>query len=701
MRMCDSFHSYMKEMSMAKVTIIVPVYKVEPYLCRCIDSIIGQTFHDFDLVLIDDGSPDRCGAICDSYSAKDRRIHVIHQNNKGLSDARNAGIEWALKNSDSDWISFVDSDDWIHPLYLEFLLSASEMYRTSVVIGGFIRTNGEPLPALAKDTECIHLSKTEDYYIGNNVNATISWGKLYKKSCYSSIRFPSGKCHEDEFITYRILFQYEYVTVVEQPLYAYFQNENGIMKSKWAPRRLDAIEAIEQQVGYFSSNGYIEIAQKRFSFLINKINESKKQIKLIDGITERARKKYLRQTNRRLRRVLIRYRKYRWLPYDKDVESKQLYSEAFITIRIGRNVWRRLKPVHKLIGWKKTYKRLKKLCVYDPDIVSKTIKIKFDPRQKIYMLGTPAHNNLGDHIIALSQEEYFRKYFSGFQYIDCVMPFAVQCLDILNRSIRKKDIICLSGGGWLGTTWRKDELFVRRVLQQFTENPIVILPQTVYYEQDSNFSEEGAEIYRSHPKLLFCLRDKASFDYVISHGFVKKERAFLMPDIALFYKGYKKEKGHRAETINICLRSDREKLLNTQQENTICSIAQSFADIKRFTTISDEKTVRTDQRKAAVFSKLDEVSNGRLLITDRLHAMILATITGTPCLAFDNLTHKVSGVYEWIKHLDYIQLAGEEENLREQIHNLYFMKPQEPLKGLEFLEYEKGLYERIIELAKE
>ena len=253
----------------------------------------------------------------------------------------------------------------------------------------------------------------------------------------------------------------------------------------------------------------------------------------------------------------------------------------------------------------------------------------------------------------------------------------------------------------MGTTWRYDELFVRRVLKQFPDNPIVILPQTVFYEQDTSFSEEGAEIYRSHQKLLFCLRDKESYDYVISHGFIKKERAFLMPDIALFYKGYMRAKGCRAETINICLRSDREKVLSMQQENSICSIARSFADIKKITTISNEKIVRTDQRKAAVFSKLDEVSNGRLLITDRLHAMIFAAITGTPCLAFDNLTHKVNGVYEWIKHLDYIQLAGEEENLRDQIQNLYFMKPQEPLKGLDFLEYEKGLYERIIELAKE
>ena len=109
---------------MAKISVIVPVYKVEQYLNRCIDSLLCQTFSDFELILVDDGSPDACPAICDSYAEKDARVHVIHQANGGLSAARNAGIEWSLQKSDSEWISFVDSDDWVHERYLESLFSA-------------------------------------------------------------------------------------------------------------------------------------------------------------------------------------------------------------------------------------------------------------------------------------------------------------------------------------------------------------------------------------------------------------------------------------------------------------------------------------------------------------------------------------------------------------------------------------------------
>ena len=122
---------------MAKISIVVPVYKVEKYLYRCVKSILEQTFFDFDLVLVDDGSPDSCGELCDEYAATDKRIQVIHQKNGGLSAARNSGIELCLKNSDSEWITFIDSDDWVHPRYLELLYEAAIETGLSAVLVNF------------------------------------------------------------------------------------------------------------------------------------------------------------------------------------------------------------------------------------------------------------------------------------------------------------------------------------------------------------------------------------------------------------------------------------------------------------------------------------------------------------------------------------------------------------------------------------
>ena len=119
---------------MPQISVIVPVYKVEDCLNRCVDSILKQSFSDFELILIDDGSPDQCGAICDEYAKKDNRIVVIHQNNGGLSAARNAGIDWAFANSQSEWLTFIDSDDWVHPEYLERLLNAAITQNVSISV---------------------------------------------------------------------------------------------------------------------------------------------------------------------------------------------------------------------------------------------------------------------------------------------------------------------------------------------------------------------------------------------------------------------------------------------------------------------------------------------------------------------------------------------------------------------------------------
>ena len=109
---------------MPQISVIVPVYKVELYIRRCIDSILAQTFSDYELILVDDGSPDKCGAVCDEYAKQDNRIHVLHQENAGLSVARNTGIDWTFSHSDSKWLTFIDSDDWVHPRYLEALFLA-------------------------------------------------------------------------------------------------------------------------------------------------------------------------------------------------------------------------------------------------------------------------------------------------------------------------------------------------------------------------------------------------------------------------------------------------------------------------------------------------------------------------------------------------------------------------------------------------
>lgn len=240
---------------MAQISVIVPVYKVEAYLSRCVDSILKQTFADFELILVDDGSPDNCGSICDEYTRKDSRITVIHQKNGGLSAARNAGIDWAFAHSDSQWLTFIDSDDWVHPEYLERLLDAAVANDVSVSIGGYVSTEGWE-PAISSNEMVPTVWETEAFYVEHNVNATIACGKLYCKECFQEMRYPLGKLHEDEFTTYQIIFRFPTVAVLPAPLYFYYVNPNSIIQSGQSRYREDKYEAIEGQIRYFRENNY-------------------------------------------------------------------------------------------------------------------------------------------------------------------------------------------------------------------------------------------------------------------------------------------------------------------------------------------------------------------------------------------------------------------------------------------------------------
>lgn len=239
---------------MPTVSVVVPVYKVERYLSFCVDSILEQTFKDFELILVDDGSPDNCGAICDGYVSKDNRVHVIHRENGGLSAARNSGVEWALKNSNSKWITFIDSDDWIESRYLESLLHTATSFKANVVIGTFVRKK-EHKKITSSDIKTSEYP-VEEYWMKDQTNATVAWGKLYKKSDFVEVRYPEGKIHEDQYTTYKILFRYEKVAVVETPILFYYFNADGITKSQWRVNRLDIFGAYKNQMKFFEQNGF-------------------------------------------------------------------------------------------------------------------------------------------------------------------------------------------------------------------------------------------------------------------------------------------------------------------------------------------------------------------------------------------------------------------------------------------------------------
>ena len=264
---------------MPEVSVVVPVYKVEPYLRRCVDSILNQTYTDFQLILVDDGSPDNCGKICDEYAEKDTRIHVIHRENGGLSAARNSGIDWVFENSYTEWITFIDSDDWVSLNYLETLRNMALKYHVNISVGHSQFAYDDNI-VVEEIEPSVQLLKPEEFWVQNQGHATVAWLKLYKTSLFEAIRYPEGKLYEDDFTTYRLLFTQEWIAFSSERIYFYFQSPNSIMRSEWTPKKLDGLVAYEEQMLYFKHNGYKDAYKESYKLHTYKLKDIKKKIVL-------------------------------------------------------------------------------------------------------------------------------------------------------------------------------------------------------------------------------------------------------------------------------------------------------------------------------------------------------------------------------------------------------------------------------------
>ena len=304
------------------ISVIVPVYQVEAFLRRCVDSILAQTYTDYELILVDDGSPNACGSICDAYAKADSRVRVIHRENGGLSAARNTGIDWVIANSDSQWISFVDSDDWLHPRYLEALLSAVEETGSAAAVCRFEKTGRDRGFTKLPDGISPELWTTEDFYCADKLTATVAWGKLYQKDALRHIRYPVGKIHEDEFITHILLFSSSRLAFVDLPLYYYYQNPASIMRSGWSPKHIAESDGLKEQLDYFLSRKFNRAAATAARAYLQSLYRNLIQAKkAVDG-----RAGTVPKLKKRLQRELIRCGKISGL---KPGNAPWLYYEAF------------------------------------------------------------------------------------------------------------------------------------------------------------------------------------------------------------------------------------------------------------------------------------------------------------------------------------------------------------------------------------
>ena len=254
------------------ISIIVPIYRVEAYLSRCIASILNQSYRNLEIILVAAGSPDSCPKICNEYAEKDARIRVVHKKNGGLSDARNAGIDIA----NGKYISFIDSDDYIHPEMISTLFDLLKSNDADISVCNFTPFT-ESVSPLNKAPTIDTLSGKDAakrlYQSQYATQTVVAWDKLYKRSLFDHLRFKVGKFNEDEFFSYRALYLANKVVFTSQELYFYFIRTTGISKAITDPRSLNSLDAKIEAIQFYKQNCVVSRQKGNHQELLGEIKK--------------------------------------------------------------------------------------------------------------------------------------------------------------------------------------------------------------------------------------------------------------------------------------------------------------------------------------------------------------------------------------------------------------------------------------------
>lgn len=288
--------------------------------------------------------------------------------------------------------------------------------------------------------------------------------------------------------------------------------------------------------------------------------------------------------------------------------------------------------------------------------------------QKEYIIfGTPLHGNIGDHAIVISEYKLFKDIGINVFEVPSVRRFEI--IEYLKNNLNKDAIIIITGGGFMGNQWMLEEKMIRDIVSNFLNNKLIFFPLTAFYKDDNIGKEEfkkSFEIYKSHSNIVMCAREEKTY------GFLKKNyknaKILLMPDIVLYldFENY----NYIRNGILICLRKDPEKKLKTKDLENIQKISKKYVNNVKYTDTVINKNISQKNRFKIFKLKLKEFSKFNVIITDRLHGMIFATLTKTPCIVFGNYNHKVEGVYKWIKDIKYIRFIDDISQLDVTLENL-------------------------------
>ena len=283
--------------------------------------------------------------------------------------------------------------------------------------------------------------------------------------------------------------------------------------------------------------------------------------------------------------------------------------------------------------------------------------------RRILLVNTHVATNIGDHLISEAELSFFSAYLPEFTVIELTADLIDEDIETIKKFVLCNDIVAISGGGYMGSLWKSyGEDNVRSIISHFPNNRIIVLPQSIFFENTPDGKHEleiSKRIYSMHNQLYICARESNSYR-VLKKMLGRNDKTILLPDMVAFFDESKNI--IRRKSVGLCIRSDKESILSFETRKKLKDMISD--DVTVF-DMHAEQYIYAIGRKAIVKKYIELVSGMKYVITDRLHCMLLCVVTGTPCLAFDNISGKITGVYEWIKGNNYIHIADSIDSVKE------------------------------------
>lgn len=686
------------------VSVIIPIYNVADYLNACVESVSNQTYKDLEIILVDDGSTDCSSTLCDEWGMKDQRVCVVHKNNGGLSDARNAGLNIAR----GKYIYFVDGDDTIESDAIEILVHTMEQGADMVAYNYFRDYDNKSVEIntcfntgsylLNSEKECL------DFICGVFLQYKIgweAWGRIFRRDLIEryNLRFADNRVvfAEDIYFSLCYLAHAARIDVIGDYLYHYtFRNESimGVETKNINIGRMNELsKAVMSHYSQYPDCKYLKKNYTPIHYFI------------LWNVLGRA----LSNTDLPLKE--FRHRVIEdvgdWYFFTKGFHNLRKYSKYICekANAIFREKERILLTNYIISGNYIRYaieykylfrKEYQKEGIRIQEKKKTDIQRKYDLfagyRKRVWLIGTEDFGNIGDHQIAESILEFLGYVLPDYKIIEVTASHYNDERGNLLQSILQDDLIILTGGGNFGDIYPLAQKIREDIIQQKPKNTKIIFPQTIYYsdtEEGLQKIDQAKKIFTSSNNIIICAREQVSYELAQKLFSCK---VLLIPDIVL---SCKKTGDTNRGNILLCLRGDLEKKIS---QNDIALLENSLQKLSINCIRSDlqlKRNVDIQYRKDVIRAKLKQWQHSKLVVTDRLHGMIFAAISGTPCIVFSNYNQKVKGTYDWISYLPYIRYVETTEEAIAAIPELLMMKDCE-FDNTPLTKY----YEKLAEVVK-